>query len=164
MNHLHLFYTFDALPFTEMMDIYIEGNVENGEYFFPEKPKAQQLQLAIQKFRDYLEDDFFPRENAFCALWMEDGQYVSALRLKPWEDGLLLEALETRPDQRKRGCAVKLINAVLREISSQKVYAHVSKSNAASLRTLQSVVSRFSEMQMTAPRITASTSCSARYK
>lgn len=137
MNHLHLFYTFDALPFTEMMDIYIEGNVENGEYFFPEKPKAQQLQLAIQKFRDYLEDDFFPRENAFCALWMEDGQYVSALRLKPWEDGLLLEALETRPDQRKRGCAVKLINAVLREISSQKVYAHVSKSNAASLRTLQ---------------------------
>lgn len=137
MNHLHLFYTFDVLPFPEMMDIYIEGNVENGKYFFPEKPKAQQLQLAIQKFRDYLLEDFFPRENAFCALWMEEGQYVSALRLKPGEDGLLLEALETRPDQRKRGCALKLINAVLQEIGSQKVYAHVSKCNGASLRTLE---------------------------
>lgn len=137
MNHLHLFYTFDALPFWEMMDIYIEGNVGNGEYFFPEKPKAEQLQLAIQKFRDYLAEDFFPQENAFCALWMEDGQYVSALRLKPGEDGLLLEALETRPDQRKQGCAFKLINAVLQEIGSQTVYAHVSKRNAASLRTFQ---------------------------
>ena len=115
------------LSFSQLMEVYIEGNRQRG----------CSLLEAEQEFYDYLSQVFFSIPGAVYYVWEEGGSYVSALRLKPWEDGLLLEALETRPDQRKRGCAFKLINAVLQEIGSQKVYAHVSKSNAASLRTLQ---------------------------
>ena len=69
---------------------------------------------------------------AVYALWVEDGRYRSALRLEPYEDGLLLEALETAPKYRRQGYAEKLMRAV-QEAFPQKIYSHVSKRNKASL-------------------------------
>lgn len=126
------------LDFDALMEIYVEGNREHSAELWPEKPEEEQLILAKRDFRRYLEEQFFPQPGAVYAVWEAEGQYVSALRLEPNRDGLLLEALETIPEQRRKGYAVTLIRAVqswLREQGKGKVYSHVSKRNTASLRT-----------------------------
>ena len=123
------------LDFRQLMDVYEEGNLENAAEFFPHEPKEQWLLLAEQSFHQYLRECFFKTEGAYYALWLIDGRYVSALRLEPYRDGLLLEALETKPDERKKGYGSELVTAVLAYVGDTKVYSHVSKRNAASLRT-----------------------------
>ena len=71
-------------------------------------------------------------------VWQVDGNYVSALRLEQYRDGLLMEALETIPDKRRKGYAVALISSVqewLRNRGGATIYSHVSKKNAPSLKT-----------------------------
>ena len=125
----------NELDFGQLMAVYEEGNLENGAELWPELSQGQQILRAEQDFYQYLRECFFATEGAIYALWVIDGQYVSALRLEPYQDGLLLEALETAPEHRHKGYASKLIRAVLEWVGNQKVYSHVSKRNAASLRT-----------------------------
>ncbi len=78
--------------------------------------------------------DFFSQKKAFYCIW-QDGDYVSALRLEPYGDGLLLSGLETKPDCRSRGYAKLLLKAVLslEEVKSWgKVYSHIHKRNIIS--------------------------------
>ena len=126
------------LQFSQLMGVYEESNRENGEEFYPELPEGQQLLRAEQDFHQYLRECFFRTEGAMYAVWMEQGDYVSALRLEPYQDGLLLEALETAPNHRRKGYAAALIRAVLELPEISKVYAHVHKKNTASLRTHES--------------------------
>ena len=120
------------LNFSQLMTVYAEGNEENGGDLWPELSRKQQLLRAEQAFYQYLAEGFFPVSGAVYAIWVENGTYVSALRLEPYEDGLLLEALETAPQYRRRGYGEKLIRAVL-DAFSQKIYSHVSKKNIPSL-------------------------------
>ena len=124
------------LNVSQLMAVYEEGNRENGSILYPELPEGQQILRAEQSFYEYLREGFFPVEGAVYALWVENGRYVSALRLEPYADGLLLEALETAPEQRRKGYAEKLIRAVLEQFP-QKIYSHVSKKNTASLMVHQ---------------------------
>ena len=124
-----------SLNFGQLMEVYEEGNLENGAEFWPDLPQAQQLLNAEQDFYQYLKECFFSTDGAFYALWVANGAYVSALRLEPYQDGLLLEALETAPQHRGRGYATALITAVMQTVGDTKVYSHVSKRNTASLRT-----------------------------
>lgn len=126
------------LDFGQLMTVYEEGNLENAQEFYPELPRNQQYLRAEQDFYQYLRECFFKTEGAFYAIWQEKGKYVSALRLEPYRDGLLLEALETAPDQRGKGYAVALIRAILQLEQVEKVYAHVHKKNIPSLRTHES--------------------------
>lgn len=124
------------IAFSALMDVYMESNLENSEEFWPDLPESTRLLRAEQEFYQYLRESFFPAEGAVYAIWQEDGRYVSALRLEPYRDGLLLEALETAPLQRRKGYAKKLLKAVqayLSEQSAVKVYSHVGKKNTASL-------------------------------
>lgn len=123
------------LDFRQLMDIYEEDNLENAAELWPEEPQGQQLLLAEQSFHQYLRECFFSTEGALYCVWVENDRYVSALRLEPYQDGLLLEALETRPDQRRKGYAVELVKAVLSEVGDTKIYSHVGKRNSASLKT-----------------------------
>lgn len=124
----------DALDFEALMAVYIEANLENGAYFFPEEPPERQLELARQEFGRYLEDAFFKRPNARYYIWEAEGTYVSALRLEPQGDGFLMEALETRPDRRRKGYARELIQNALHMLPpGTRVYSHVSKRNRGSL-------------------------------
>lgn len=120
------------LDFGKLMAVYEEGNLENGAFFWPELPEGQRLALAEQDFRQYLQEVFFPVESAVYAVWEENGAYMSALRLEPYEDGLLLEGLETAPGQRRKGYGEALIRAVL-EAFPDRIYSHVSKKNTPSL-------------------------------
>lgn len=122
---LYLANTLSQLHFGKLMEVYIEGNLE----------KAEEVSLlqAEQDFYQYLHDCFFATPGAVYAVWTEENAYISALRLEPYKDGLLLEALETAPQYRRRGYAYQLIKAVLAAFPGQKIYSHISKGNAASL-------------------------------
>ncbi len=125
------------LSFRKLMDVYVEANRENGIWLAPQEPKDRQLQIGEDDFYSYLHDVFFQRDGVCYAMWMVDEKYVSALRLEPYRDGLLLEALETAPDCRRRGYAGSLVQAVqqwLAQSGSVRLYSHVGKQNEASLR------------------------------
>lgn len=125
----------DDLNFSALMEIYSESNRENGRQMWPEETADRQLFLAEEGFGQYLREDFFPTPGALYAAWSVDGKYVSALRLEPYRDGLLLEALETAPAHRGKGYASALLQAVIAELVPGKLYSHVGKKNDPSLRT-----------------------------
>lgn len=131
-----MLFVYDGLrniDFTQLMDLYQEGNRENGAEFYADLPAGQQLLRAEQDFYDYLRAGFFNRPGDRYCIWEENGRYVSALRLQRYADGCLLEALETHPDHRGRGYARRLIRAALETISEKKIYVHISHRNAASI-------------------------------
>lgn len=120
------------LNFAQLMAVYAESNRENSDEFYPQLSPGERLLQAEQDFYGYLRESFFKTEGAYYALWMENGTYVSALRIEPYKDGVLLEALETAPEQRCRGYAKQLMEAVL--AGEKKIYSHVGKRNFPSLR------------------------------
>ena len=125
------------LRFSELMQVYEQSNREAaGER--KDLPPMFAMQLAEQDHRQYLQEVFFRTPGALCCVWEDGGHYVSALRLEPYRDGLLLAALETAPAHRRRGHASSLIWAVQQHLGSGKLYSHVEKRNTASLRTHES--------------------------
>lgn len=126
------------LNFTSLMQVYAQGNLENAEELWQDEPEGVRLLLAEQAFYQYLRDGFFTAPGAVYAIWTLDGEYVSALRLEPYQDGLLLEALETAPEHRRKGYAKMLIHAVLERFSGRMIYSHVGKRNTASMATHES--------------------------
>ena len=126
------------LDFSMLMDLYAEGNEENAKDLYPNESLQSGILMAQQDFYRYLADDFFRQEGAVYCVWRVDGIYVSALRLEPYRDGLLLEALETHPLYRRKGYAAELVGTVISELTANsptRVYSHVSKGNVASLKT-----------------------------
>ena len=126
------------LNFGQLMAVYEESNRDNGAEFWPDSPEGQQILSAEQDFYQYLRESFFKTEGASYAVWCENGKYVSALRLEPYQDGLLLAALETAPEHRQKGYAAALIRAVLEHMEGTKVYAHIHKRNIPSMCTHES--------------------------
>lgn len=123
------------LSFGKLMEVYAEGNLENGRDLWPEEPEGRQMALAEQEFYQYLQQVFFRTEGARYLILEDGGRYISALRLEPYQDGLLLEALETAPAFRRKGYGESLVRAALELPEITKVYSHVGKRNTASLRT-----------------------------
>ncbi len=123
-----------------LMDIYAESNLENTDFFYPdEKDKETAVRMVEDGFLEFLRNGFFTREGSACFVLEEDGVWESALRITPVGDGLYyMEALETRPDRRKRGCAARLLRAAEDELKKRgpfRLCSCVSKKNEASLRT-----------------------------
>lgn len=125
----------NELSFGRLMELYAEENLNTGRIRWPEEPQWRQVALAEEEFREFLCQVFFRTAGARYLICEEQGWYVSALRLEPYRDGLLLEALETAPDCRRKGYASGLIQAAILVAAEQKIYAHVDHHNAASLRT-----------------------------
>lgn len=121
------------LSFSRLMEVYAEGNMENAEDLWPDLPEGQRMLMAEQSFYQYLQEGFFSVSGAAYYIWEAEGRYVSALRLEPYQDGLLLEALETDPSYRRKGYAETLMGEVLSRLESTKIYSHVGKRNTASL-------------------------------
>lgn len=124
------------LDFSKLMQVYQEGNIENGADRYPHLSAVRQEAAAEQDFYQYLNEVFFLQEHSFYAVWENEGAYVSALRIEPYRDGFLLCALETAPGLRCRGYASLLIENVICYLSKQGdgvLYSHISKKNMASL-------------------------------
>ena len=117
------------LNFRQLMDVYEELNLEQGRLLYPHESPAQWALLAEQDFHQYLNECFFRTPGAVYALWQENEKYVSALRLEPYLDGLLIEALETLPAVRGMGYAGMLLHAVMVHYGELKLYALYSACN-----------------------------------
>ncbi len=132
---LHIIDSFNQLPFSALMEIYKEGNAENGVEKYPQLPPVQQLAEAEQDFYVYL-TAFFRQPDSRYFLWEDEGRFVSALRIEPYEDGYLIAALETEPHSRNRGYAKMLLDEALSWIwkhNPAPVYSHISRVNKPSL-------------------------------
>lgn len=131
---LKIIYKLDQLPFGKLMEVYEEGNRENGAEKYPQLPENLQVLEAEQDFYAYLQT-FFRQEDSFYALWYAHEQLVGALRVEPYEDGYLIAALETKPDQRNRGYATELLKAVCQHLitdDKMPIYSHIARNNLPS--------------------------------
>ena len=126
------FYQLRELDFSALMEIYAQSNRDNGKEKYPSFSEEKQKQLVEDDFADYLRESFFSQMGAKYAVLSDGNQYCSALRLEPYNDGLLITALETRPDKRCMGYGKKLVLLVLQEHDCP-IYSHIHKKNLPSL-------------------------------
>lgn len=124
----------DELRFEELAALYRydlevagceDGMCELDDDWFLEKRSQFRTYLSARFFS---QPDCLPDIRPFYAIWEEDGRYVSAVRVNVYEQGLLLEALQTGEAWRKQGYATALLNAVLEYLVQRggfPVYAHV---------------------------------------
>lgn len=124
------------LDFSQLMDVYEQSNLLSSMELDHRYSKHERLLQVEQDQYAYYQQEFFSQRGAFCAVWVEQGRYASALRMEPYEDGLLLSGLETAPQLRGNGYATKLLKttlAYLRENRKLNVYSHIHRKNSASL-------------------------------
>lgn len=129
---LRIAHSLGQLRFGELMEVYRQGNRERAALDYPGEPEDLGLRLVEEDIYRYLRDCFFRIPGAAYAVWEERGRYVSVLRLEPYRDGWLLNALETAPEARRMGYASRLMATVL-ETVEVPVYSHVAKDNLPSL-------------------------------
>ena len=137
---LRRFDCFSELDAGKLMAVYEESNFENTDYFFPDiQDKTEAVRKVEEGFLSYLEQDFFQSTNPSYWILEDSGQWISALRLNELEPGFYyLEALETRPDSRRKGYGARLLTEVLEALKEKGPFTLcdcVGKRNEASLRT-----------------------------
>lgn len=117
------------LSFSELVHVYSESISANGALYFPTLDPYYQRIEAEQDLYHYL-CTFFKTPGAYMCAWMEDNLCVSIVRLEPYQDGMLISALETAPEYRGLGYATRLLSAVTK---GNRYYSHVAINNIASL-------------------------------
>jgi len=133
---LKIFTSISQLNTDQLLSVYKQSNSENGRRVYRELETTEQIRLAEEAFLSYLREDFFAIHGSFCAVWVSDGAYKSVLRMEPYKDGLLLTALETAPEARRKGYAFALLTHSLeyaQTLGYKYIYSHVEKRNIASL-------------------------------
>lgn len=130
---LEIAWNMNQLPISDLLQICKEALEQDARERYDDLPPGIALEYAELDLKAYLRDVFFQERGAYYALWQEKGRYVSALRMVPFQDGMLLHSLHTHPDFRRRGYANGLIRGVLSFEKKQRVYSHVKKDNAPSL-------------------------------
>ncbi len=110
------------LNFRLFADIYAQPDTVNGEQ---QLRQEQQLYAYVTSFLEHMD--------TFCAVWEISDRYVSALRMEPYKDGLLLTGLQTIHDAWGRGYATALLRSVLMQMNGITVYSHVDLNNRRSL-------------------------------
>lgn len=121
----------------QFLAVYAESVRKKAQACYRDFSENQQIDWAEDDLLTYLREDFFRQRDAFCAMWLIDGIYISGLQIETYRDGVLLHALETAPDARRNGYAYELVTAVLEYLRQEKcvnVYSHIHKRNIPSLR------------------------------
>lgn len=134
---------FSALEQIDMgllMNVYAESNTENAACLYPNEPdKVKAIRLCEDSFYEYLKTDFYTQSDRIYWVLEEQGQWVAALRTyRIRERFYYIEALETNPDYRRRGCAVRLLQGVMENLQADgpfSLWDCVSKDNTPSLKT-----------------------------
>ena len=117
-----------------LWDLYRDALQNNAQELYSNESRGYALLLAEGDFYEYLRSSFFATEGAVYAFWKENNRYLSGLRLEPYRDGLLIEALETDPGHRRMGYGKLLMQAVLVQYAGNTIYSHIHKQNTASLQ------------------------------
>lgn len=137
MAELRVYHSIGELNFSSLMQVYSEGNEENAGYFYPSMPIEESIKLAQRDFKNFL-DKFFSISGNMCFVLEDGNEFLSALRLRPFDGFYYLEALETTPKHRRKGYAVELIKQVCSYLAGDDgkeviIRDCVSKKNFASL-------------------------------
>lgn len=122
--------------FGQLMDVYSEANRERASDAYAHMERGQGILEAEQEFYAFLRE-FFRLPGAYLALWAPDGVYKAALRIEPYEDGVLIEGVETAPDSRRQGHGAKLLQETVKYLKNEKaekIYSHIARDNIASVR------------------------------
>ncbi len=107
------------------------------QLYFQDFSDSPRLLKAEQDFYSYVLE-FLRQEGCFYAIWEEDGSYISALRMEPYQDGILVEGLATDTAYRKKGYAKTLLKKATDHALSMgfdRVYSHIAGDNKASIAT-----------------------------
>ena len=123
------------LDYGQVMHIYGESLLRSAKTDYPYLDGNQQLIEAEQDFYLFLKS-FLKQKDSLCFFWISKGRYVSALRIEPFQDGYLIEGVETAEDFRNQGFAKCLLNAALEYMQDQgidKIYSHIHRANTPSM-------------------------------
>ena len=135
---LHRFTAFDGQIRKGLIEVYAGSNQCCAQTLYPHEEEGRGIALAEHDLCYFFERIFFDGEN-ICYVWEEDGCWASALQiyaLRP--DFYYLENLETAPAFRRRGCATRLLAAVVEDLKAGGPFTLcdcVEKENCASLST-----------------------------
>ena len=131
---LRIIYAWKDLDFQQWMEVYEQSNQTWAKELYDNFPQYEQQLRTQEDVRCNIQ--FFLRDSdAFCAVWEQNGKYLSALRMEPFEDGLLLEGLETKPSERQKGYGKILVQELLLALGkkgSVTIYSHIHKRNLPS--------------------------------
>ena len=73
----------------KLMEIYSESNYDNTDYFYPEDSDKEAAVRKVEAgFLDFLNNDFFNKNDATYWVLEIDGVWVSALRTCKIQDGI----------------------------------------------------------------------------
>ena len=132
---LKLFYAMRELDFSQLSQVYRESLRYDGEENRPGSSAYQQISYAEGMLYECFMTLF--QNRGICAVWLQNGNYVSVLRLEACRDGYLIAGLETAPGERGKGIATMLMREVCRALADQGVnvlYSHIRNSNRASIK------------------------------
>lgn len=126
----------------KLMDIYEQSNWENlsmaKSIIGKNSDKFDEnylYQVVRKSHKAYISDDFLKNHRNKLAVLIDDGEYLSALRLFYKGDYYLLEALETNPKHRRSGYGERLVREVITLLDKGSVIkSEVAISNEKSLK------------------------------
>lgn len=134
---LQVYHSIKNLDFGQLAEVYTESLSCEGKLQYPYLDGNMQLLEAKQDFFGFLKM-FFQAPDAQYMVWQHQGRYVSALRVEAYDDGVLIEGLETEPECRQKGFAKALLSHTIEYLKDQgilKIYSHIEKSNLVSVQT-----------------------------
>ncbi len=134
---LKIFRSPHQLDIRKLVEVYKESIQLSGRDNYRHLSSYEREDEAERDFYDYWQHQFFIVPEAVCGVWEISGEYVAAVRLEPYNEGLLLAGLETAPRHRKKGYGKMLVKAVIRQLlpdDGTVLYAHINKKNIPSLR------------------------------
>lgn len=123
------------LDFSGLCFVYAERICENGRLRYPLESEGMQNLLAQQDFYSSL-CLFFEDKTAALFYWDIEDCCCAALRLEKYNDGYLLNSLETAPREREKGCAKALVSETIQYLKSEapvKLYSHIDNRNYISI-------------------------------
>lgn len=94
--------------------------------------EAQNYFAESDELRQYMKTVFFSLPGAACFVLEHRGKYLSTFRLEPYSNGLLLNALQTKIAERRKGYAFLLVSTVL-DKQTVPIYSHVHRQNKESM-------------------------------
>ena len=128
----------DGLDLEKLMDIYEESNLENLSMVKPDNEDISDKNILYQKvrtsYKSYIKNEFLKDGKNHLAILKDEKTYLAALRIYDEGDFYFLEALETRPEYRRRGYGESLLREVFSLLKKgSEIRSEVSLSNKKSL-------------------------------
>ena len=131
----------EGLDGEEFSGVYRGSALENCRGMYPQEPDGDR---ALARYEAdhlaYMAGPFWEEGGVLLVLAGEDGRYLAAVKLYPGtgEGCWQMEALETRPGERRKGYGLRLLRETqgwLERAGGGTLLSHVGRGNLASLRT-----------------------------